>query len=92
MVVQNQVLKPPTSTSSLSSNDLIELEKREIEEKIGRKLKLKEKIVLRLINAKKKKLFDRAQKQSNEKPKTDGFAITGFVGSLVGFLGLIVFL
>jgi len=48
-------------------------------------LKLKERIALRLIKIKSKKQSNQTNIQPPNSLKTDGFAIAGFVGSLIGF-------
>ncbi len=91
VIPHDHEVKSNISLNILSADDLVNLGKKEIEQKIGRKLKLKEKITFRLIKAKLKKLEYHTPNQSNKSLKTDGFAIAGLSTSLAGFLGLIVF-
>lgn len=71
------------SVLELDANDLISLQRKDLEEKIGRKLTFKEKLALPFVKKKLKKNTGLSGRQALEQAKTDGFAIAGFVTGLV---------
>ncbi len=76
-----------TSLFELGTNDLIELDRKALQQKIGRKLKLKERIALRFVKKKLKKHSEWSGMEAKEATVTDGFAIAGFV---IGLLSLFI--
>ncbi len=80
------VLKTDKNLKELSADDILHLERAEVEEKLGRKLKWKERQVLKLTQRRLKKLNKKASKQNLEEAKMNGLAIAGFVCSIVGLL------
>ena len=77
------------ATANLSSKDILTLDRKEIEEKIGKKLKLHEKIALKIL---KKKLKKQAKKNSDQ-TQNSTLPIIGFssaLGSILfGLFGII---
>lgn len=80
------------SVFELEANDLINLEKEDLEAKVGRKLKFKEKLSLGLVKRKLKKNKQLSGVDALEQTKTDGLAVAGLVTGIVGlfFLGIIL--
>ena len=76
----------------LEANELVSLSKKELEDKIGRKLTLKEKIGFTAIQRKLKKDQNLTTTQVIEQVQIDGLAIAGFVTGLVSIFifGLIL--
>ncbi len=88
----NQEIKKESAFSGktiyeqLSRNDFIDLNKAQIEAKIGRKLKLKEKLIFKAVKRKLIKHPDLNPEKALDEVKFDGLAIAGFVTSIVGLL------
>ncbi len=83
-------LEAPVKTNKelkdLSAEDILQLDRAELEEKLGRKMKLKERMMLKITKRKMKKLSKKASNQRLEEAGTNGLAVAGFVCSIVGLL------
>ena len=66
----------------LRAEDIMNYNRKEIEAKIGRKFKFKERLALKIVKKKLKKGNEKSTKTKSHKQ-----AITGFVFSLIGLLG-----
>ena len=80
--------------NQLSADDLLYKDRREIEQKLGKKLKLKERIALKLL----KKKIKKANKKGRSKEELKNAAANGrsefywgafFLGIILGLLGLL---
>ncbi len=80
-----------TIYEQLSRNDFIDLNKAQIEAKIGRKLKLKEKLIFKAVRRKLIKHPDLNPEKALDEIRFDGYAILGFATSIAGlfFFGII---
>lgn len=80
------------SVFELTPEVLIEKDKKDLEEEIGRKLTFKEKLALPFVKKKLKKHKKLSSAQAAEGVKTDGLAIAGFVLGVIGIFiaGLIL--
>lgn len=65
-----------------------EVDRSELENRLGRKLNLKERLGIKLLNRKIKKAKAKAAAGEDVSDRFDGLAITGFVVGLVGLLSL----
>lgn len=83
VVKSNIVEKHYSSVFELDAEDLINLEKTDLEKKIGRKLNIKEKLTLSFVKRKLRKNSNLTGENALEQVKTDGMAIAGFVTGLV---------
>ena len=86
VVVPSKAEQPGASVNNLTATDLLTLDKKELESKIGRKLKFKEKLAIRII---KRKLKKQASKNANQQ-KTEPKAVLGFVFSTLGFIASLI--
>ncbi len=78
-----QAKKVENSFLGLNAEDIINYDRKELESKIGRKLKLKEKVALKFLKRKLKKEIKKKSAQANEETKTENLAIAGFVLGLL---------
>ncbi len=74
------------SVFELGRNDLLELDRSALQQKIGRKLKFKERIALKLVKRKLRKYAHSSGVQAEEATKANGMAVAGFVLGLVSLL------
>ena len=74
------------SLYTLSGEDLAFKNTKEIEDILGRKLSIREKISLSFVKKKIKNNPSLNFEQANDQLKIEGFAVAGFVCSLVGFV------
>lgn len=72
------------SVFELTGDDLINLERTGLEAKIGRKLTIKERLLLKIVKRKLRKNAKLTGENAAEQVQTDGFAIAGFVTGLIG--------
>lgn len=75
-----------TKTEKLDLVDLAQMDRKEVEQKLGRKLNLGERIALSIAKKKVKKAQRKAQRAGDGYARTDGLAIAGFVCGIVGLL------
>ena len=100
LLIGNNITAVPSVTTSqkvesvfeLSPKDIIQLNKVQLENRIGRKLSFKEKIALKLVKKKLKKRKDLTSEKAYEQTRIHGLAVAGFVTGLVSifFAGIIL--